>query len=198
MAKKALARSTDLPREATIQRFNSEPTDLVSEDERWMRRALELAAKAAEEGEVPVGAVVVAEGAVLGEGWNRPIGNCDPTAHAEICALREAAQHAHNYRLPGATLYVTIEPCTMCVGALIHARVERLVFGAREPKAGAVVSQNQLLNHAAMNTRINHAEGVLATQCRQLISDFFARRRQLKKSERAVNLDNSSEQGMNE
>jgi len=150
-------------------------------DERWMNYALILAAKASDENEVPVGAVVVRDGVILGEAWNRPIASCDPSAHAEINALRAAANNEKNYRLPGATLYVTIEPCTMCAGALIHSRIDRLVFGAREPKAGGIVSQNNLLDHPSMNTDISYAEGILAEQCSQIISDFFAFRRQQKK-----------------
>ena len=151
------------------------------QDEQWMQRALELARHAALEGEVPVGAVVVRDGTVLGEAWNRPIGNCDPSAHAEINALRQVAKQEANYRLSGATLYVTIEPCTMCVGALVHARIARVVFGAREPKAGAVVSQNNLFEHPSMNTNIVYAEGILADECSQAMSDFFAFRREQKK-----------------
>ncbi len=161
-------------------------------DETWMRHALVLAQRAASEGEVPVGAVLVRDGEVLGEGFNAPISGCDPTAHAEIQALRAAASSLANYRLPGATLYVTIEPCTMCVGALIHARISRLVFGAREPKAGAVVSQNNLLAHPAMNTQISYAEGVLADECSALISRFFAQRREQKREQkRRVQIESS-------
>jgi len=156
-------------------------SSLLEEDERWMHYALTLAKKAANEGEVPVGAVVVRDGMVLGEAWNCPIGSADPSAHAEVNALRAAAKHEANYRLPGATLYVTIEPCTMCAGALIHSRIDRLVFGAREPKAGAVVSQNNLLNHPSMNTEIRYAEGILAEECSQIMTEFFAFRRQQKK-----------------
>lgn len=166
---------------SAVEKEAQEKTALKAQDEIWMRQALSLAAKAAEEGEVPVGAIVVQNGEVLGEAWNRPIGSCDPSGHAEIRALRQAGENARNYRLPGATLYVTIEPCTMCVGAMVHARIDRLVFGAREPKAGAVVSQNQLLAHPAMNTNIVYAEGILAEECSQMISDFFAFRREQKK-----------------
>lgn len=156
-------------------------SELQATDEKFMRHALELAEKAGSENEVPVGAIVVVDGEVVGEGWNRPIGNCDPSAHAEIMALRHASETLQNYRLPGATLYVTIEPCTMCVGAMVHARIDRLVFGAREPKAGAVVSQNNLLSHPAMNTEISYAEDILAAECSQVMSSFFARRRDEKK-----------------
>lgn len=142
-----------------------------------MRRALALADRAADEGEVPVGAVVVLEGQLLGEGWNRPIGNNDPTAHAEIVALRDAAGVAGNYRLPGSTLYVTLEPCTMCAGAMVHARVSRLVFAAREPKAGVVCSTCALLDEPWYNHRIEWEEGVLAGQSSQRLQDFFRARR---------------------
>jgi tRNA(adenine34) deaminase len=150
-------------------------------DVRWMQYALTLAEKAAQEGEVPVGAVLVRGEDIIGEAWNNPIGSCDPTGHAEVNVLRAASQSEQNYRLPGTTLYVTIEPCTMCVGAMVHARIDRLVFGAREPKAGAVVSQNCLLDHHSMNTNISYAEGILAEPCSQVIKDFFAFRRAQKK-----------------
>lgn len=157
-----------------------------------MRHALALAKKADTENEVPVGAVVVLDGEIVGEGWNRPIGSHDPSAHAEISAIRNAAEKLANYRLPGATLYVTIEPCTMCVGAIVHARIDRLVFGAREPKAGAVVSQNSLLDHPAMNTEVVFTEGVLAEECSQVISDFFARRREEKKRSKVKTQDSEA------
>ncbi len=155
------------------------------QDERWMQKALELAKQAGGASEVPVGALLVRDEQIIGQGSNQPISCCDPSAHAEIVALRDACGRERNYRLPGATLYVTIEPCTMCVGALVHARIDRLVFGAREPKAGAVVSQHRLLEHAAMNTRISVTEGVLEDECRAVISAFFAARRERKKALRA-------------
>lgn len=142
-----------------------------------MRLALELAGRAAAAGEVPVAAVLVADGQVVGEGWNCSIGVCDPTAHAEINALRDAARRRGNYRLIDTTLYVTLEPCAMCVGALIHARVARLVFGAREPRAGAVASQFRLLDANCFNHRIAWSEGALATGCGALLVDFFRSRR---------------------
>ncbi|HWK53585.1 MAG TPA: tRNA adenosine(34) deaminase TadA [Hyphomicrobiales bacterium] len=152
---------------------------LVTEvDAQWMRHALVLAQQAGAAGEVPVGAVLVRAGVVLGEGYNQPIGSHDPTAHAEIVALRAAASRVGNYRLPDTTLYVTIEPCTMCVGAMIHARVARLVFGAREPRAGAVCSQHQLGSHPAYNHRIVHVEGVLEAECAALMRAFFRDKRQ--------------------
>ena len=149
--------------------------------ERWMKYALMLARKAWALGEVPVGAVIVRGDEIIGEGWNSPIISHDPTAHAEVGALRDAALKEQNYRLPGSVMYVTIEPCNMCAGALIHARVDGVVFGAMEPKAGAVVSQNRLLEHASVNTTIEHLGGVCEEECRQLISDFFTERRAQKK-----------------
>lgn len=150
---------------------------MTDSDIAWMQRALDLARRAAELGEVPVGALLVKDGTLLAEGYNHPIAGSDPSGHAEIHALRNGAQKLGNYRLPGTTLYVTIEPCTMCVGAIIHARVERLVFGAREPRAGAVVSYLQLLDQTHYNHRVQWSEGVLADECSALISDFFRSRR---------------------
>lgn len=148
-----------------------------AEDEVWMSRALQLAGQAGTAGEVPVGAVVVLDGKEIGAGFNAPISGCDPTAHAEIRALRDAARRAGNYRLPGATLYVTLEPCTMCVGAIVHSRISRLVYGAAEPKAGAVASARQTLNEPHLNWRVESVGGVLADQCSHVISEFFTRRR---------------------
>jgi tRNA(adenine34) deaminase len=142
-----------------------------------MQRALVLARRAAEGGEVPVGAVVVLDGRLVGQGYNRPIRAQDPTAHAEIVALRSAAAQLGNYRLTGATLYVTIEPCMMCAGALVHARIARLVFGAREPRAGAVVSTGRLLDQPHLNHRVEVVEGVLAGESATLLREFFASRR---------------------
>lgn len=146
-------------------------------DEYWMRRAMALAEQAAAAGEVPVGAVVVLDGREVGAGFNAPISGCDPTAHAEVRALRDAARRLGNYRLSGATLYVTLEPCTMCVGALVHSRVSRLVFGAPEPKAGAVVSVRRTLEEPHLNWRVEVTEGVLAAECGQMLTAFFSRRR---------------------
>ena len=142
-----------------------------------MDLALSLAKQAASIGEVPVGAVLVKDGEVLGQGYNRPISTDDPTAHAEIAALRDAGQRLGNYRLPGTTLYVTLEPCTMCAGALIHARIERLVFGAFEPKAGVICSQNRLLEADYLNHNIEVTPGILSDQCSSIVSDFFSQRR---------------------
>ena len=148
-----------------------------ADDEAWMGLALSLAQQAASLGEVPVGAVLVKDGEVVGQGYNRPISTNDPTAHAEIAALRDAGQRLGNYRLPGTTLYVTLEPCTMCAGALIHARIERLVFGAFEPKAGVVCSQNKLLQADYLNHNIDVTAGVLSDECSNIVSEFFSQRR---------------------
>lgn len=150
----------------------------MKSDTDWMYEALRCAERARAAGEVPVGAVLVRGDDCLGEGWNCPIGSHDPTAHAEVMALRDAASRLGNYRLPGSTLYVTIEPCTLCVGALVHARVERLVFGATEPKAGVVISQARLLESPWFNHRIAVTGGVLEVECRALMQDFFRQRRQ--------------------
>ncbi|MDA0929179.1 MAG: tRNA adenosine(34) deaminase TadA [Proteobacteria bacterium] len=151
--------------------------EIQAQHERWMALALEQAKFSAREGEVPVGAVLVADNELLAAAHNAPISSHDPTAHAEIRVLRQASQSLGNYRLPGTTLYVTIEPCTMCVGALIHARVERLVFGAREPRAGAVVSQQRLLEEGHYNHRIQVLEGILADSCGQIMQAFFRDKR---------------------
>ena len=143
----------------------------------WMDRALALARGAGERGEVPVGAVLVRRGQLLGEGANGPVGAHDPTAHAEIVALRAAAIAESNYRLPGTTLYVTIEPCAMCAGALIHARVERLVFATREPRAGAVVSTLAMLDRDAANHRVRWEEGPRGVEAADMMKTFFRLRR---------------------
>jgi tRNA(adenine34) deaminase len=145
--------------------------------ERFMRAAIEQAHEAQRCGEVPVGAVVVVEGEIVGSGFNRPIGSSDPSAHAEIIALRDAGKRIGNYRLTGATLYVTVEPCLMCVGAMVHARVAELVFGAAEPKAGAVESTQRAHEHPALNHRLAVVGGVLEEECREIIQTFFRERR---------------------
>lgn len=152
--------------------------DLQAIDEKYMRRAIELAEQGERLGEIPVGAVIVCDDVIIGEGFNQPISSHDPTAHAEVVALRAAANHVKNYRLVNSTLYVTLEPCTMCVGALIHARIARLVFGTTEPKAGAVVSQSQLLDASYFNHRMAMQSGILAESCQHQLSDFFRRRRE--------------------
>ena len=149
----------------------------TADNEKWMREALALAGRAASLGEVPVGAVLVRNGDLIGTGFNSPIASCDATAHAEVSALRDAGSRCGNYRLPGSVLYVTIEPCTMCIGAMIHARVSRVVFGAREPRAGAVISQLRLAEQMHYNHRMTWEEGVLAEECGALLKDFFRRRR---------------------
>jgi len=146
-------------------------------DEGFMRHALELARRAQDEGEVPVGAVVVLDEKILGEGWNRPISAADPTAHAEIQAMRAAATTRKNYRLVGATLYVTLEPCAMCVGAMFHARIRRVVFGASDPKTGAAGSTLDLFQEKRLNHHALVQGGVLAAECGALLSAFFASRR---------------------
>ena len=146
-------------------------------DEAFMRRALALAQEAAARGEVPVGAVVVRDGVVVGEGFNQPISAQDPTAHAEVVALRDAARRIGNYRLVDCTLYVTVEPCLMCCGALVHARVRDVVYGADEPKAGSVRSRLTALELPHLNHRVAARSGVLAAECAALMSDFFRARR---------------------
>ncbi len=142
-----------------------------------MRAALELADEARAHQEVPVGAVVVREQEIIARGFNQPIESADPTAHAEIQAIREAARVIGNYRLPGCTLVVTVEPCTMCAGALIHARIGTLVFGAREPRSGAIVSTAKVLDNPELNHRVDVIEGILAEECSERMRSFFKERR---------------------
>ena len=142
-------------------------------DKRWMRHALTQAKRAAERNEVPVGAVVVLGDEVIGEGYNQPLGTHDPTAHAEIVALRDAARHLENYRLGGTTLYVTLEPCLMCAGAILQARIERVVFGAFDEKAGAVGSTANLLQSPLANHQCRVTAGVLGDECAELLERFF-------------------------
>jgi len=146
-------------------------------DELWMEEALREAQRALALGEVPVGAIVVLEGQVVGRGCNRPLSASDPTAHAEILALREAGQAIGNYRLPHCDLYVTVEPCAMCAGAVTHARIRRLVYGAEDPKAGAVHSMLQVLNHPKLNHKVEVLSGVLAARCMDLVQTFFREKR---------------------
>jgi tRNA(adenine34) deaminase len=146
-------------------------------DEDFMRHALMLARRAQDEGEVPVGALVVLDEKIIGEGWNRPIAASDPSAHAEIQAMRAAATQRKNYRLIGATLYVTLEPCAMCVGAMFHARIRRVVFGASDPKTGAAGSAVNLFEERRLNHHALVQGGVLAAECGALLSAFFASRR---------------------
>jgi tRNA(adenine34) deaminase len=149
----------------------------VSADEQFMSAALELARRAGDAGETPVGAVAVREGRVCGTGANSPISRNDPTAHAEMLALREAAQTTGNYRLEDVTLYVTLEPCVMCAGALVQARVRRLVFGARDLRFGGVRGKFRLADSELLNHRVEVVEGVLAAECMELLQEFFRKRR---------------------
>jgi len=146
-------------------------------DSFFMARAIELARQAQAAGEVPVGAVIVHEGVVVGEGWNRPISTRDPSAHAEMIAMRAAAQALQNYRLLDTTLYVTLEPCAMCAGAMVHARVKRLVYAATDPRAGAAGSVFNIVQHAALNHRLEIVAGVRAVECGELLRSFFVARR---------------------
>lgn len=148
-----------------------------SRDELWMEEALREAVRAEAHGEVPVGAVVVHEGTIIGRGSNRNLLDTDPTAHAEIVALREAGRALGNHRLAGCTIYVTIEPCAMCAGAMIHARLDRLVYGADDVKAGAVKSVMQIVNHPKVNHRMEVTGGVLAGRCQEMVQAFFRDRR---------------------
>lgn len=148
------------------------------DDAAWMELALEQAALAAAAGEVPVGALVIKDGEVLGRGHNRNLLDDDPTAHAEIVALRQAAARLGNHRLTGCTMVATIEPCAMCAGALIHSRIARLVYGASDPKAGAAGSVLQVINHPGLNHRMEVTAGVLAERCSALLQDFFRQKRQ--------------------
>lgn len=150
---------------------------MKEEAERNMRAALREARRARDEGEVPVGAVVVQEGKIIARAHNRPVHLHDPSAHAEILALRRAGRRVENYRLGGATLYVTMEPCAMCSGALIHARIERVVFGAEDPKAGAAGSALNVLSHPKLNHRVEVSKGVLREDCAAILREFFAARR---------------------
>lgn len=154
----------------------------AKQDLYWMKYAMTLAAQAEALGEVPVGAVIVKDNVVVGEGFNQPISGHDPTAHAEIIALRNAAQQLKNYRIVDTTLYVTLEPCSMCVGALVHGRIARLVYGAKEPKAGAIDSATPLINAEWFNHHVQVQGGLLADECSEQLSRFFKARRAEKKS----------------
>jgi len=168
----------------------------TEEDLMWMRHALTLADKAESIGEVPVGACVVLNGELIGEGFNTPITDNDPSAHAELRAVKEAAAAVQNYRLIDATLYVTLEPCSMCAGMLVHARVKRVVFGAKDAKTGAAGSVMNLLQHPALNHQLEVVSGVLADECANKLSDFFRKRRReikaAKKAKRLLEGDTSS------
>lgn len=161
---------------ATINTF-------TDEDHYWMEQALLLAEQAQQLGEVPVGALLVAASKAIGKGFNQPIASHDPTAHAEIMAIRNACQQQQNYRLPGTTLYVTLEPCAMCAGAIVHARIDRVIFSAHEPKAGAVESTQQFFLLPQLNHRVSYGAGLLRSRASQQLSDFFKARRQAKKQQ---------------
>jgi tRNA(adenine34) deaminase len=152
-------------------------TDIQAEDRKFMLVAIEQAREAGARGEVPIGAVIVAEGKVIARAGNRTIGDCDPTAHAEIVALRAAAKEIANHRLGSVTIYVTIEPCAMCAGAMVQARVARLVYGAEDPKGGAVKSCFAVLDHPQLNHRVEVTAGVMPEECAALLREFFAARR---------------------
>ena len=167
----------------------------VTSDEDAMRLALQLAEQAAEAGEVPVGAVVVLDGKVIGQGANAPITGLDPTAHAEVLAIRDAAQKIGNYRLSGATLYVTVEPCSMCAGAIVHSRVARVVYGCTEPKAGVVESAEAFFSKPFLNHVTTTEGGVLADECSAVMTAFFALRRAGKKKLKAASPADTHDQG---
>ncbi|GFM52356.1 tRNA-specific adenosine deaminase [Pseudomonas cichorii] len=153
-----------------------------SRDQDFMREALALAAQGALLGEVPVGAVLVQDGQIIGRGYNCPISGSDPSAHAEMVAIRDAARAVNNYRLPGSTLYVTLEPCSMCAGLIVHSRVARVVYGALEPKAGIVQSQGQFFTQGFLNHRVLFEGGVLGEECGTMLSEFFRMRRAASKA----------------
>lgn len=150
---------------------------LTSRNVYWMQHALRLAAQAEAMGEVPVGAVVVVNDEVIGEGCNQPIAQCDPTAHAEILALRQAALHVNNYRLSDAALYVTLEPCAMCAGAILQARIQRVIFGAYDPRAGAAGSVFNIFQNPILNHKVDFMGGILAEECGLILRRFFHKRR---------------------
>ncbi|HZP62709.1 MAG TPA: tRNA adenosine(34) deaminase TadA [Terriglobales bacterium] len=159
------------------QQTNTQPEAAKLSDELWMEHALRAAHRAWDIGEVPVGAIVVCSGTIVGEGWNRNLADSDPTAHAEVVALRQAGKNVGNHRLGNCELFVTIEPCAMCAGAMVHARLKRLIYGADDPKAGAVQSVLQVLNHPALNHRMEVRGGILAGKCAELLQEFFKKRR---------------------
>lgn len=164
--------------------MNEMNSDERSLHEQFMNEALIEAEKAAALNEVPVGAVVVCDGQIIGRGYNSPITDHDPCGHAEVKALRDAAQHVQNYRLVNCDLYVTIEPCTMCAGAIVHGRIQRLIYGATEPKAGVIASQKQILKEPYFNHDVEVISGVLAESCTDVIQAFFKRRRDEKKAQK--------------
>ena len=171
------ARKSPRPKTSTIHAQRRAASAKPRPDELWMEEALRCAQRALEAGEVPVGAVVVCDGRIVGRGWNRNITASDPTAHAEVVALREAGAAVGNHRLEDCALFVTIEPCAMCAGAMVHARMRRLVYGADDPKAGAVYSVMQVLNHPQLNHTIEVRRGVLAGRSAEVLQSFFRSRR---------------------
>ncbi|MCT8347093.1 tRNA adenosine(34) deaminase TadA [Photorhabdus temperata] len=158
----------------------------IYSDEYWMQQAMERAIKAWEQGEIPVGAVLVADNEIIAEGWNQSIIKHDPTAHAEIIVLRKGGERLQNYRLLNTTLYVTLEPCTMCAGSMVHSRIQRLVYGANDMKTGAVGSLIDILRHPGMNHQIEITGGVLAKECSTMLSAFFKQRREQHKALKAA------------
>ena len=165
---------------------NEPKPGVCPEDIKWMEYGLKLAEKAEEQGEIPIGAVIVKAGTIIGEGWNQSITRNDASAHAEIMAMRAAGQSENNYRLVGGTLYVTLEPCPMCAGALVHSRIERLVYGARDYKTGAVESVMKLLDHESHNHKVQYQGGCCESACGEQISNFFKRRRAEKKQAKLI------------
>ena len=164
--------------------MNTVNSDQINIDEHWMQHAIQLARQAELEDEVPVGAVLICNNEIIGEGWNQVIGKHDPSAHAEVQAIRSAAMLLQNYRLPNTTLYVTLEPCTMCAGVMIHARVTRLVFGAYDAKTGIAKSCDQVFDASYHNHQIEVTGGVLQTECSEQLKRFFKKKRELKKKNR--------------
>ncbi|WP_042153171.1 MULTISPECIES: tRNA adenosine(34) deaminase TadA [unclassified Pseudoalteromonas] len=169
-------------------------SEQLFDDEYWMHQALQLADKAESEGEIPVGAIIVKDNKIIATGWNRSICTHDPSAHAEMLAVRDAGQKLENYRMLGCTLYVTLEPCFMCAGLLVHSRIERLVFGAHDLKTGSAGSLMNLVNHPDLNHQLEVTSGVLADECGDKLSSFFKRRRkEIKAKKKALknNEDNN-------
>lgn len=160
-------------------------SDSTLTDEHWMQEAINLAAQGASEGEVPVGAVVVLKGEIIGRGWNQPITACDPTAHAEIVALRDAGKTMNNYRLPEAELFVTLEPCSMCAGAIVHSRIKRVIYATTEPKAGVVESQGRFFDQPFLNHQLDIRPAVLADVAREQLQAFFRQRRRQNKARKS-------------
>lgn len=163
--------------------------DFTEMDHHWMQHALQLGEQARDAGEVPVGAILVLNNEIIGKGYNQPITHQDPTSHAEILALREGAKHLNNYRLLDATLYVTLEPCLMCAGAMVHARIKRLVYGAADPKTGVVASRLTILSENFLNHHVQCQGGLMADACGGLLSQFFQAKRQMKATNQSKLVD---------